>query len=315
MRRLLLPILFLVITCTGVVRAQYDAQFSHYFMSMGYYNPGFAGNTDNLNVFGLHRQQWLGIKNAPKSFFVMADMPFKIGEAKFGAGLVVFTESIGLFNLTHAAGQLAYKRNLFGGTLSIGIQAGIANQSFRGDSVKLIGGDQALQVDGSIPLSTVSGMALDVNAGIFYTHKKFYFGFGAMHLTEPEIELDENASTYIPMMLNLTAGYNIQTANPLYELQPSVFLKTDLLSFQADITARMIYNKRFNGGISWRVNEAFVVLLGATFGRFHVGYAYDFPYSPILKESSGSHELIVKFSIPLNKMKTGKNRHKSVRIL
>ncbi len=315
MRRLLLPILFLVFTCAGVVRAQYDAQFSQYFMSMGYYNAAFAGNSDNLNVFGLHRQQWIGINNAPKSFFVMADMPFKIGETQLGAGLVVFTESIGLFNLTHASAQFAYKRKLFGGTLSIGLQGGIANQSFQGDSVKLIGGNQAIEIDGAIPRTKVDGMALDVNAGIFYTHKKFYLGIGAMHLTQPEIELDENASTYIPLMLNLTAGYNIQTPNPLYELQPSIFLKTDMVSFQADITARMIYNKMFNGGISWRVNESFVVLLGATFGRFQVGYAYDFPYSPILKGSSGSHEVMVKFSVPLNKMKTGKNRHKSVRIL
>lgn len=315
MRGILLSILFFLLVCTATVRAQYDAQFSQYFMAMGYYNPAYAGTSEDLNVFGLHRQQWVGIDNAPKSFFVMADMPFRFLETNHGVGLVVFTESIGLFNLTHVSGQYAYKKNIFGGTLSIGLQIGMANQSFQGDSVRLLGPDQAVEIEGFIPRTQVSGMAMDMNAGIFYSHKKFYVGVGATHFLEPEVKLDENSSIYIPRAFNLTAGYNIQTSNPLYELQPSVFLKTDMISFQADITARMVYNKMFNGGLSWRVNESVVFMLGATFGRFQVGYAYDFPYSPILKESSGSHELMIKYSMKLNKMKRGKNRHKSVRIL
>ena len=117
------------------------------------------------------------------------------------------------------------------------------------------------------------------------------------------------------MGLNLVGGYNIQLRNPLYELQPSVFLKTDMQSFQADITARMVYNKMFNGGLSWRINESVVILLGATFGRFQVGYAYDFPTTAMLKGSSGSHEVLVRYQLKLKKTKTGKNRHKSVRIL
>jgi len=316
MRRFLLFISILSLTCAGFVQAQYDAQLSNYLMGMGYYNPAVAGNTENLNALALHRQQWLGIKGAPKSFFIMGDMPLKLGKTNHGVGLVVFTEGIGLFRNTHVAGQYAYKHKFLGGTLSIGIQAGIVNQSFNGDSVRIPTTTEFHQeIDGAIPLQKVSGMALDINVGIYYTHKKFYAGFGITHATEPEIELTETAFTFIGRAFNFTAGYNIQTRNPLFELQPSVFLKTDMQSFQADITGRVIYNKMFNGGISWRVNEAAIILLGATFGSFQVGYAYDFPYTPLLKGTSGSHEVFVKYSMKLNKTKTGKNRHKSVRIL
>lgn len=316
MRKLILPVILLLFTCTSLVRAQYDAQFSMYHMAMGYYNPAVTGNTDRLNVFATHRQQWIGIDGAPKTFLVMADMPFRIGETNHGVGIVAFTEKIGLFNLTHVAAQYAYKQKLFGGTLSVGIQAGIANQVFEGDKVYIPTGSEIhFDIDGAIPRTEVDAMTVDINAGLYYTHKKFYLGLGAMHLMEPEYELDENASTYIPLGLNLTGGYNIQTQNPLIELQPSFFMKTDMVSFQADFTARMVYNKMFNGGLSWRVNESFIVLLGATFGKFQVGYAYDFPYNALLRASSGSHELMIKFSMQLNKMKTGKNKHKSVRIL
>ena len=79
----------------------------------------------------------------------------------------------------------------------------------------------------------------------------------------------------------------------------------------------LFYNKMFNGGFSWRVNESLILLLGAKIGSFQVGYAYDFPIStiPILKATSGSHELVVSYKLKLKKSKSGKNRHKSVRIL
>lgn len=314
MKRVFLLIIALI-SCAASVRAQYDMQLSQYFLALGYYNPAYAGTTGDLNMLGLFRQQWIGFPGASTSFFVTADMPFKLGKTNHGVGLVAFTERIGLFQNTHVSGQYAYKHKLFGGLLSVGLQAGIVNQSFDGEGVYIPAADYFQQDDPAIPRKTVKGMAVDFNIGVYYTHKKFYAGLGATHITEPMIDLEENVTTYIPRAFNLTGGYNIQLRNPLYELQPSVFLKTDMQSFQADVTARMVYNKMFNGGFSWRINESVVVLLGATFGSFQVGYAYDFPTTPILKASSGSHEVLVRYKLKLKKTKTGKNRHKSVRIL
>ncbi|MCD8193841.1 MAG: type IX secretion system membrane protein PorP/SprF [Tannerellaceae bacterium] len=297
------------------VWGQYDAQLSQYFYAMGYYNPAYAGVSGDLNALALHRQQWVGIKGAPKSFFITADMPLSFRETQHGGGVVVFTESIGLFRNTHFAGQYAYKQKLFGGTLSIGLQVGLANISFDGTGVEIGESEYPDHSDPAIPTTEVEGMALDMNIGFYYTHKKFYVGFGSTHISEPELELEENIYTYIGRAYNFTGGYNIQLKNPLYELQPSVFLKTDMSSFQADITARLIYNKMFNGGLSWRVNESVILLLGAQFNGIQVGYAYDFPTTPILRGSSGSHEIFLNYRLKLKKTKTGKNKHKSVRIL
>ena len=315
MKRVFLFIIALI-TCTAGVRAQDDVQLSQYFLGMGYYNPAYAGTTGDLNMLGFFRQQWIGMPQAGTSFFVIADMPLTFGKTNHGVGLVVNTESIGLFTNTKVAAQYAYKQKLFGGTLSIGLQGGIFNKGFDGTKVFIPeGNDYHQQDDEAIPRTSVQAMALDINAGVYYTHKNFYVGFGATHLTSPEMQFEENAYTYLSTGLNLTGGYNIQFNNPLYELQPSVFLKTDMQTFQADITARMVYNKMFNGGLSWRVNESVVVLLGATFGRLQVGYAYDFPTTAILKASTGSHEVVVRYQLKLKKTKTGKNIHKSVRIL
>ena len=230
--------------CVFSARAQYDSQLSQYFMALGYYNPAYAGHSGDLNVLALSRLQWIGIEGAPKSFFVNADMPLKIGKTETGVGLVVFTDGIGLFQNTHIAGQFAYKHKRFGGTLSIGIQAGIVNQSFDGEKVYYPTSQFHQKEDIAIPQTQVSGMGFDINAGLYYTRKNLYAGFGVTHINKPEIQLDEYAYMYLSSTYNLIGGYNIQFNNPLYELQPSVFLKTDMQSFQADKIGRASCRER-----------------------------------------------------------------------
>ena len=316
MRRIL-PLLMVVLlcTCTGIVRAQYDARLSQYFMAKPYYNPAVAGATEDLNILALARLEWVGMSGAPMSFFITSDMPLNIGKTQHGIGLAVYTESIGLFMNTHVGAQYAYKHKLFGGVISGGLQIGLVNQSFDGSKVEMVESEFHQETDAAIPTEQVSGMGLDLNFGIYYNHKRFYAGFGMTHLPQPELQLDENAYTYIGRSFNLMGGYNIQLRNPLIELQPSVFLLTDMQSFHADITARLEYNKMFNGGISYRVNESVGVMFGVKIGRFQAGYAYDFPITALGRASSGSHELCLRYAMKLNKTKTGKNRHKSVRIL
>lgn len=315
MRRILLLMVVLCCTCAGIVRAQYDARLSQYFMAKPYYNPAVAGATEDLNILALARLEWVGMSGAPMSFFVTSDMPLNIGKTQHGIGLAVYTESIGLFMNTHVGAQYAYKHKLFGGVISGGLQIGLVNQSFDGSKVEMVESEFHQETDAAIPTEQVSGMGLDLNFGIYYNHKRFYAGFGMTHLTQPELQLDENAYTYIGRSFNLMGGYNIQLRNPLIELQPSVFLLTDMQSFHADITARLEYNKMFNGGISYRVNESVGVMFGVKIGRFQAGYAYDFPITALGRASSGSHELCLRYAMKLNKTKTGKNRHKSVRIL
>jgi len=315
MRRPLLFTIVLLLTCVSLTRAQYDVRLSQYFQAKPYYNPASVGATEDLNILALARMEWVGIKGAPLSFFAMADMPLTLGKTQHGVGVVLLTESIGLFQNTHVGLQYAYKQKLFGGTISGGFQIGLVNQSFDGSKVEMVESEYHQQTDEAIPTSQVSGMGFDMNFGLFYTHKKFYAGIGMAHLIEPELQLGENAYSYIGRTYNFMGGYNIQLPNPLFELQPSVFLLTDLQSFHTDITARLEYNKMFNGGVSYRVNESVGILFGVKIGRFQAGYAYDFPITALGQATSGSHELYVRYSLKLKKTKTGKNRHKSVRIL
>jgi hypothetical protein len=85
---------------------------------------------------------------------------------------------------------------------------------------------------------------------------------------------------------------------------------------QVDVSLRMVYNKMFWGGLSWRKGESMIIMLGGQFKMLEVGYAYDVPlFSDLIRTTSGSHELFIKYLVEINFKKGSKGKHKSVRIL
>ena len=300
------------------LKAQVDNQYTQYYMVPGYYNPSAIGNTDYIHITLGSRAQWVGIKHAPLSFVGLADMPFKFLNKRFATGVSINQTSMGLYSGLNASAQLAYKHRLFGGTLSGGFQVGLVNEKFKGSEIIEIGGEEA---DDAIPKTDVSGNALDLGVGLHYQHKYWWAGISATHLTEPSVEMKaegneedlyifEAGRTYYFM-----AGGNIPIKNTLFELQPSVFVKTDFNLFQAEATMRVRYNKFITGGVAYRHNHAVSLVAGVEIKTFVVGYSYDYPISDISKATSGSHEVFVNYNVKLNLGEKNKNKHKSIRLM
>ena len=300
------------------LKAQVDNQYTQYYMVPGYYNPSAIGNTDYIHITLGSRAQRVGIKHAPLSFVGLADMPFKFLNKRFATGVSINQTSMGLYSGLNASAQLAYKHRRFGGTLSGGFQVGLVNEKFKGSEIIEIGGEEA---DDAIPKTDVSGNALDLGVGLHYQHKYWWAGFSATHLTEPSVEMKaegneedlyifEAGRTYYFM-----AGGNIPIKNTLFELQPSVFVKTDFNLFQAEATMRVRYNKFITGGVAYRHNDAVSLVAGVEIKNFVVGYSYDYPISDISKATSGSHEVFVNYNVKLNLGEKNKNKHKSIRLM
>ena len=316
--------------------AQYDAQFSNYWAVTGFFNPANAGRSGNLEGMALYRQQWVGIKGAPGTALILADMPMNFLGRTHGVGATIYSESIGLFSHSIISAQYAYMKKIGNGTFSAGIQAGYLSETFKGSKIDLrdINDDYHELVDEGIPTSDVTGTGVDAAFGLMFYKPKWYAGLSVTHLLGSKIELGENYIMEVPRTYYLTAGYNIQLKNPLLELRPSLLVKTTemgpvvqgdsitgdaikamMTMTQVDLSLRMIYNKTYWGGLGWRKGDAMTLMLGGKFSMVEAGYAYDFPISTILKGSTGSHEIFLKFIIDLDKRKGKKNKHKSVRIL
>ncbi|MDR1810610.1 MAG: type IX secretion system membrane protein PorP/SprF [Prevotella sp.] len=298
--------------CSAGAYAQWDPQFSQYWRVKTYFNPAFAGETSDLQATILHRQQWVGISGAPKTFIIAADMPFRFFERVHGVGLSMMTESIGLFSNKSLNVQYAYKKQWGKNLLNIGVQAGLHTIGFASDKIHLTGDGET---DDAQPTGGEDGKAYDFGLGVSWITPDYYAGLSVSHLTEPAVELSENSETFISRTYYLTAGYNIRFQNPLYELQPSFLIKSDAVFIQYDITARLVYAKMFNAGISWRKDDGFIFSLGLKYKSIDAGYAYDLSMSDINVASSGTHEFFVRLSMPIKLQPAGKNRQKSVRIL
>ena len=302
--------------------AQIDAQLTQYWTVPSYYNPGSIGNVDFIHITAGSKLQWIGVKHAPMDFLALADMPFKFLNKRWGVGLLLQQENVGLFSGQTVAAQLAWKKKMLGGTLSVGVQVGLLNQTFKGDSTRVPENDLAhTSADDAIPKGVVNGKALDMAAGVTFTHKWFWVSASATHITSPTIDLKagENEEDLYEFTTGryfyLMAGSNIPIKNTLFEIQPSVFAKTDTKFWQAEATLRVRYNKFLSGGFAYRHKDAVSAMFGAEFKNFFVGYAFDYPISSMNKATHGSHELILNYNVKLNMGEVNKNKHKSIRIM
>ena len=320
MKRIVL-VFFLMLGIATWSEAQNEAPFSQYYTALGYYNPASAGRSGELDVSALYRLQWMGWTNAPKTFFATANMPYRFMKKEHGVGIVVVSDQISSLYKDLSAGlQYAFLKKIGKGMLRVGVQLGMVSRTAGGELIITPDStDTSGSSDPAIPNTKIEKKAFDANAGLYYAANKWYLGIGVMHLLEPIIET-EGLYTFINRGYNFIGGYNIPFNNPLFELQSSVFVQTTFNTYRADVTARAVYAKKYSAGLSWRMNEnrlvdAAVWLLGATFGRLEGGYAYDIPLSNVGRGTIGSHELFLNYKMQLNKPKTGKSKHKSVRLL
>jgi type IX secretion system PorP/SprF family membrane protein len=152
--------------------------------------------------------------------------------------------------------------------------------------------------------------------GVFYRSENLFLGISTTHLNQARIRYENvNSPPYLVRHYYLTGGYNLQLANPLFEIMPSFVLSSDGKANQIYVNTTLRYNKRFWGGVSYRGNEAIVGLLAVElFNGVRIGYSYDFTISRIRRHSSGSHELTVGYCFDLSLDRTPQ-KYKSIRFL
>ena len=302
--------------------AQVDAQFTQYFEVPSYYNAAAIGTSDFIRIRGGSRLQWVGIPKAPKTFLVTGDMPFKLMNKRLGVGLMMQQESMGLYKNMTIGAQAAYKLKLFKGELSIGLQLGFIDESFKGSEVILPDGDDYHQgTDEGIPTTDVHGTSFDLGLGVWYTHRYFWAGLSATHLNEPTVTMSTDGTDgkeyefKAGRTVYFMAGSNIPIKNTLFEIQPSFLVKSDFTFTTGEITARVRYNKFLTAGVGYRINDAVSLILGAEFKNFFLGYSYDYATSAISRVSNGSHEIWGGYRLKLDLGEKNRHKHKSIRIM
>lgn len=303
--------MLLVLLSQGV-RAQYDPSFVHYFDMEPSFNAAAVGKEAKLNVDVAYAIQMAGFTHNPNTMYASADMPFYFLKSYHGAGLQLMNDQIGLFKHQRLEAQYAAKINLFGGTLSVGVQAGLLSESFDGSKLDLEDSS-----DPAFMSSEATGNQLDLSAGLYYKRGPLFAGLSVQHANAPLVELGETNELQIDRTYYLTGGYNIKLRTPFVTIRPSVLVRTDLVGYRADVTTRAVYTnegKNMYVGLNYSPQNSVALLVGGSVQGIMLGYSYEY-YTSGISFINGSHELFIGYQMDINLAKKGKNRHQSVRIL
>ncbi len=281
--------------------AQQDQQFSLNMYNHATVNPGAAGINDGVCATALIREQWMGFEGHPSTKVFNVNTPLSFVGLPIGAGLTILTDDIGFYKNVSLNLATSYQLELGNGILGIGFNFGFNNQSLTNTSWFVGDGGSGANSDPIIP-NDESAFAFDLGAGVFYKDDKLYAGISTTHLNEAVVEFDQTASTYLKRHYYFTSGYTVTLPNPLIEVTPSVFVKYDGASMQMDINTIVMYDKKFWGGMSYRLEDAYVAMFGMDLlGGYSFGLAWDFPISDMGTYASGSFEFFARYCFHISR--------------
>ena len=309
--------LFLYIIAILAAVAQQDPQFSFNRATQLSVNPGYAGSDGMVNGLILNRYQWDGIPGAPKTLLFSVESATELFGINSGVGLNIISDELGFQKNIAVSFDYAYRKVTKWGNLGIGASVGFYNMAINSDGNWYVPeGDQwtPWDSDNGIPEDNVSQLAFDLGFGLFLKSNEYFIGASVTHLNQASIVFSDQARTYLARHYYLSAGYNISLSDPLFEIQPAVYFKTDMVAYQADITVDVVYKERYSAGLNYRINDAVGVLLGFELvNGMRIGYAYDIMTSALSGYGNGSHEIFIGYSFDLAKNRSKK--YKSIRFL
>lgn len=293
MKKLLLSIVFASGVLTTI--AQQDAQFTQFFRTKLNYNPAYAGSKGNKICAGLlGRSQWLGFGsngNGITPQTMVGDIHAPLLQGKLGIGANFQYDFQGYETTLIPTISIAYHQTFANEhKLSGGLGIGIIQKSLDGGKLKAKDPNDQL-----IPKDLVTGMSLDLNAGVFYQipavaiFRDVYAGISASHLNQAKVEYGStiyNAKFHTYFMTG--AIYDL---NSSFTLEPNIFVK-NAVKTSVDINVMTTYNGGFMGGLTYRNIDAFAILGGFNFSPDNsLLISYDVTTSQLSQYSSGSVEL------------------------
>lgn len=312
MRRFL-PVVFLMVSITALAQ---DPQFSQFYESPLYLNPGFTGITPQQRVVLNHRLQWPSLPQAFSTYAFSYDI--FVDELLSGFGVLVTTDKMGSVDWrTTTAGLLySYKVRLneklvFSPGVYFGYgQNGIDRSRLRfGDGLEFERDGQYYSVD---PDQDRLGKEsyFDAGSGFVFYSKTLWLGASFQHMNRPNISVLGDVSRLpmrtaihggarVPLSGNTpygnTARVSYLTPSFIFRMQGKSFSQMDLgINYHVDpISIGLWYRgepwkKAVNSSLT---QDALIFQLGLDFANFEVGYSYDFTVSQLQTTSGGAHEI------------------------
>ena len=293
MKKRLFIIAFLLL---GVATySQQDSQFTQYMYNTVNINPAYAGSRGVLSIFGLHRNQWVGLDGAPVTNTFSINTP--ISNSRIGLGLSVINDRIGPSDENTISVDVSYavptSENF---KLAFGVKgtANLLNVDFN----KLSQYDPG---DALAQQNIDNKFSPNIGAGVYFYSDKTYIGFSVPNFLETEHFNKENTIASVAserMHYHLIGGHVFDLSNEI-KFKPAILGKlVKGAPLQVDISANFLINEKVTLGAAYRWSAALSGLIGfQVTDSWMIGYAYDMETTRLAKYNSGSHEIFLRYEL------------------
>jgi type IX secretion system PorP/SprF family membrane protein len=327
-------VLSLLVLMFSSLRAQ-DPQFSQYYASPLYLNPGFAGTSPKYRLTLQSRIQWPSLPQA----YVTHAFGFDVNVDKFnsGFGFLITNDRAGSAALNTTNIGLIYAYKFYIGKqfiLSPGLNFSYGARMI--DKNKLLSTDQIQFSGGSSTPPTVDPDLLnlrnvnyfDFAFGSVLYNPKMWVGVTVNHLNKPNTSFIQSEYR-LPMKITAHAGFKIPLNKGFFAsdrptfVSPSFIYRTQAEFDQFDIGVNYYYQP-VNIGIWYRGipiqrtaggymnNDALIFLIGFSAWNFDFNYSYDFTISKLGPATNGAHEFSMAYRFNVGKFRKLKERHKPI---
>ena len=296
--------------CNTNVFAQTEPMYSQYMYNMLGVNPAYAGNREALSMNFFQRNQWNGIKGAPKTTSFSLDQSVK--EGKIGWGVQVYDDRLGVEAATGFNGMLSTRIQVSEkGILSGGLSFGLMNYRINLNDVQ----NRNNPNDPSfISINNPSSWTPSLGMGIYYNTDRFYASISTPSILKSRLASYQDFVSSLEKTnafhLFANTGY-VFDVNEDLKLKPSTMVKmVSGAPIEADINLNVWMKDIIGLGGSYRTGDAFVGMVELQASpNLRIGYAYDVPFNPLKYFTRGSNELMLRFEFGNYKTKIKSTRY------
>ena len=286
--------LFFVLNSLG----QQKAMYTQYMFNTLAINPAYATIDESLTITALSRHQWVGFKGAPNTQTISVHSP--IGQSNTFIGGILINDQIGEV-IKETGGDLSLSQRVPVGTssyIALGVNAGSSSfGAAYSQNFKLSPASSSDPV-----FQDQNNMRINFGWGAMLFSDKYYVGISAPHFFYRDLgslAKTANSTAYRPHYI-LQAGYLIDL-NANVKFKPNLLVKyVNGSPTQFDINANFLLNETLWLGASYRTLDSFNGLLSVFITpNLQFGYSYDFTNTQLARVQKGSHEISLKFRLPV----------------
>ncbi len=275
------------------LKGQQIPPLSQYNLNHYMINPAATGISDKLPLAFMYRKSWAGIKSAPSLQYLSGHTLITDDMAM---GAKIFNYQTGPIRKTGLEATYSYHISLDAARskLSFGLTGLLYQYYFNMSELNIEEpGDEVF-------MGTDQMIIPDASFGMYLYGEEYFIGVAVPQLFNRNIDLKTDRILQQKQVRHyyIHGGYNFELGSE-FELEPSVLLKfVEAGLFQADINAMVNYLDMVQFGLSYRTSDAVVIQIGYRNNDLQIGYSYDLTLSDLKTVSSGSHEIVLIYSLP-----------------